>query len=56
MLDLVPAGGAINGGRLIELRVNAGKGGDIQDRVPARVLPDVRAYEQRADQLSSIMK
>ena len=46
VLDLVPAGGAVDGGRLIQLGVDAGQGGDVQDRVPPRVLPDLRSDEQ----------
>ena len=49
MLDLFPAGGAVNGGGFVQLGVNAGQRGNIENRVPARVLPDVRSDEQRPE-------
>ena len=49
MLDFLPAGSAIYGGSFIQLGIDAGQRGDIQDRIPSGVLPDFRTDEQRPE-------
>ena len=47
--DFVPSGRPVNGGRLIQLRIDTGQRRDIQDRIPSSVLPDFRSDEQRTE-------
>ena len=41
MAELPPASGAVQGGGLVELRIDVGQGRQVDDRAPADVLPDV---------------
>ena len=49
MLDLLHAGRAIDGGGLIQLRVDRCQRGNIEDGIPAGILPNIRADEQRTE-------
>lgn len=39
---LLPLAGSVDGGRLVQLRVDAADGREVEDRTPAHALIDVR--------------
>ena len=44
------APGAVHRGRLVELDIDGGDGGEVDDRAPAHVLPDVGRHDHRAEE------
>ena len=49
VLNLLPAGRAVDGRGFVQLRVDGGQRGNIKDSIPTGVLPNVRTDEQRAE-------
>ena len=49
VLNLLPAGRAVDGRGFVQLRVDGGQRGNIKDGIPTGVLPNVRTDEQRTE-------
>ena len=55
MDDLLPLVGAIHLCRLIQLLINSGQGGQVDDGVPADVRPDIR-YDINGNEIIGLVQ
>ena len=51
MQQLLPAPGSVHGGGFIKARVNPGEGGEENDRIPAKLFPDIRRNDNAREQV-----